>query len=359
MSTAVVSTIVGKDLKEFRADRFFLLITGLSLVFYPLIFWLLPATVDETLQVGVVQRGLDPVVAAVSEGSDGLAVVELTDQAALEEALLSGEGDLVAGLVFPDDFVAEAASGEPTQVILLITADVPPEVETALAALANEVALLALGEAPPADLLAEPVVLGEDRVGDQVSLREQLRPLLAFFVLMTETFALATLAAAEIQTRTVTAVLVTPATRADFLAAKGVVGTGVAFTEAAVIMALIGGFATGAPILLVALLLGAALVTGIGMVAGSFGRDFMTVLFTSILIMIPLMIPAFSALFPGTANTWVQVLPTYGFVQTVVEVTTTGAGWADVAPDLLLLAGWTLAAFVGGWVVLGRRVATL
>jgi ABC-2 type transport system permease protein len=359
MRPAVVSTIVGKDLREFRADRFFLLITGLSLVFYPLLFWLLPSTVDETLRVGVVQRGLDPVVAAVSEGSEGLEVLELSDQAELEDALLTGDTDLVAGLVFPDDLLADVAAGEPNQVTLLITADVPPEVETALAALANEVALMALGEAPPTDLLAEPVVLGDDQFGDQVSLREQLRPLLAFFVLMTETFALATLVAAEVQTRTVTAVLVTPATRADFLAAKGVVGTGVAFTEAAVIMALIGGFATGAPILVVALLLGAALVTGIGMVAGSFGRDFMTVLFTSILVMIPLMVPAFAALFPGTANVWVQVLPTYGFVQTVVEVTTTGAGWSDVALDLLLLAGWTLAAFVGGWVVLGRKVATL
>ncbi len=359
MRPAVVSTIVGKDLREFRADRFFLLITGLSLVFYPLIFWLLPSTVDETLRVGVVQRGLDRVVAAVSDGSDGLAVVELSDQATLEEALLSADADLVAGLVFPDDLVADAAAGAPAQVSLLITADVAPEVETALAALANEVALLALGEPPPTNLLSEPVVLGEDQVGDQVSLREQLRPLLAFFVLMTETFALATLVAAEVQTRTVTAVLVTPATRADFLAAKGVVGTAVAFTEAAVIMALIGGFATGAPILVVTLLLGAALVTGIGMVAGSFGRDFMTVLFTSILVMIPLMIPAFSALFPGTAAAWVQVLPTYGFVQTLVEVTTAGAGWADVSAELMLLAGWTLAAFIGGWVILGRRVATL
>jgi ABC-2 type transport system permease protein len=359
VSPAVVATIVGKDLKEFRADRFFLLITGLSIVFYPLLFWLLPGTVDETLSVGVVQRGLDPVLAVVTDEADGLAVVEFADQAALEEALVAGEDDLVAGLVFPDDFAAAAAAGEPTQVRVLVTADVPPEVETALSALGGELAMLALGEAPPSDLLSEPVVLGDDRVGDQVSLREQLRPLLAFFVLMTETFALATLVAAEVQTRTVTAVLVTPATRADFLAAKGAVGTGVAFTEAAVIMALIGGFASGAPILLVALLLGAALVTGIGMVAGSFGRDFMTVLFTSILIMIPLMVPAFAALFPGTVNTWVQVLPTYGFVQTVVEVTTAGAGWVAVAPDLLLLAGWTLAAFAGGWVVLGRRVATL
>lgn len=358
MTSGVVSTIVRKDLTEFRADRFFLVITALSVVFYPLIFWVLPSTVDETLRVGVVATGLDPVLDAVTE-SDGIEVVEYAGEDELADALAGSEADLAAGLVFGQDFVPTAAEGQPVQVGLLVTADVPPEVESALEALASEIALLALGEPPPTGLLGEPVVLGEDRVGDQVSLREQLRPLMAFFVLMTETFALATLVAGEIQSRTVTAVLVTPATRADFLAAKGLVGTGVAFTEAAVILLLIGGFATGAPILLVTLLLGAALVTGVGMVAGAFGKDFMTVLFTSMLFLVPLMIPAFAALFPGTTATWVQALPTYGFVQTVVEVSTQGAGWGDVAGYLALLAAWTVVAFVAGWVVLGRRVARL
>ena len=358
MNAGVVTTIVRKDLTEFRADRFFVMITALSVVFYPLVFWLLPGDVEETLRVGVVGRGLDPVVAAL-EQSEGLALVEYRSQDDLAGALVDGEDDLDAGLVFPPDFVAAAGSDDPVQVELLVTADVPPEIETALEAVATEMVLLVLGEPPPTDVIGEPVVLGVDRVGDQVSLREQLRPLLAFFVLMTETFALATLVAGEVQSRTVTAVLITPATRADFLAAKGVVGTSVAFAEASLIMLLIGGFATGAPILLVALLLGAALVTGIGMVAGAFGKDFMTVLFTSMLIMVPLMIPAFAALFPGTAATWVQALPSYGLVQTVVEVSTQNAGWADVAGDLGLLAAWTVVAFTVGWVVLGRRVATL
>ena len=53
-------------------------------------------------------------------------------------------------------------------------------------------------------------MLGDDRVGDQVSLREQLRPLLAFFVLMTETFALATLVASEVQTRRADRVAIYP-----------------------------------------------------------------------------------------------------------------------------------------------------
>jgi len=358
VSTSIVATIVRKDLRELRADRFFLLLTVLSVVFYPLIFWVLPSTVDETLRVGVVQRDVGPLLEGV-EDTDGFAVTEFADEATLADALVSGEGDLVAGLVFPDDFLSAAASQQPSQVSLLVTAAVPPEVESALSTLVSELALVALGEPAPTELLADPVVLGEDRVGDQVALREQLRPLMAFFVLMTEMFALATLVAAEVQSRTVTAVLVTPATRTDFLAAKGLVGTGLAFLEASVVMALIGGFAVGAPILVLALLLGAALVTGIGMVAGAFGRDFMTVLFISILMMVPLMVPAFAALFPGTTASWVQALPSYGFVQTVVEVSTQGAGWAEVAPDLLMLLGWTVVAFAAGVVVLGRRVATL
>ena len=58
-----------------------------------------------------------------------------------------------------------------------------------------------------------------------------------------------------------------------------------------------------------ALLLGAVLVTGIGMVSGAYGKDFMGVMFISLAFMIPLMIPAFGALFPGSAAAWIQALP--------------------------------------------------
>jgi ABC-2 type transport system permease protein len=42
------------------------------------------------------------------------------------------------------------------------------------------------------------IVLGEDRAGDQVPLRERMRPLLVFFVLITESLALASLIATEV-----------------------------------------------------------------------------------------------------------------------------------------------------------------
>ncbi len=357
MRAAVVGAILRKDLVAFRQDRFFVLLTGLGIVFYPLVFWLLPASVDETLRLGVVPASFVDALGGEEAEQGGLAVEGYDDDASLEAAVTSG--DLAAGVVFPADFLVATAAGETTTVTLVLDAGAPSEVGAALDGLVAEVAYAVAGDPPPVDPLTQVVVLGDDRVGDQVALREQLRPLLAFFVLLVETLALASLVASEVQQRTVTAILVTPATAADFLAAKGILGTGMAFVEVTLIMALLGGLATGAPILLVALLLGAALVTGLGMIAGAFGRDFMTVLFISMAFMIPLMVPGFAALFPGATSGWVRALPSWPLVDTIVAVTTRGAGWGDVAGSLLLLLGWCVVAFATGVAVLGRKVARL
>lgn len=357
MNAAIVTAILRKDLAAFRRDRFYVLITAASVVLYPLVFWLLPATVDETISLGVAPGEVRELLGGDAAAQGGLDIVAFDDVSALEGAV--DDGDLVAGLAFPADFVEATAAGERTSVTLLLGAVTPPELSGTMRAFVGEIAYAVAGQAPPVDPRTEIVVLGEDRAGDQVTLREQLRPLLAFLVLLTETLALAALVAAEVQQRTVTAVLVTPATTTDFLAAKGILGTAMAFVEAVLITALIGGLATGAPILLLALLLGAMLVTGFGMIAGAYGRDFMTVLFLSVMFMVPLMIPGFAALFPGSASGWVQALPSFPLVDTIVRVTTQGAGWSDVAGSLLLLAGWCVASFAVGALVLGRKVARL
>ena len=49
----------------------------------------------------------------------------------------------------------------------------------------------------------------------------------------------------------------------------------------------------------------------------------------------------------------------FGLVDAIVAVTTDGEGWSDVAPSLLLLAGWCVVLFGAGIVTLRRRVAAL
>jgi len=98
------------------------------------------------------------------------------------------------------------------------------------------------------------------------------------------------------------------------------------------------------------------MVAGAAMLAGSIGRDFMSTLFWGMAFIVPLLIPALAALFPGTASPWVRALPSYPLIRGLVDVQSNGAGWADALPQLSTLAAWCLALFAAGWLVLRRKV---
>ncbi len=364
---AIIAAIVRKDIREYTRDRFFTIMTVVGIIAYVALFWLLPAGVNETLTIGIHQTGLDAAFDQMVEGEGaGLAVKKYPSSQALKRGLglKSGEGtgdaEIDIGLDFPPDFLVSMRTGVPTTVKVYVDGGVPPEIRQAMSSMVKEMAFAVAGSDLPVTPLAEDVtILGEDRAGNQVTLRERMRPLYAFLILIMETMALGTLVAGELNSRTVTAVMVTPARISDFLAAKVIVGTLLAFTEAALLMLLIGSYGHAPLITLTALLLGAVLVTGIGLIAGSSGKDFMGMIFYSMLFIVPLMIPAFAVLFPGTASAWVRALPSYGLVSTIVEVNSYGAGWSDVLPDLASLMAWCAAVFVVGWFTLKRKVESL
>jgi len=357
-----VGAIVRKDFKAFRRDRFYFFMTILGLVFYVAIYWFLPDTVDETIEVGIHGSVFTEALGGVTEtDGQGMRVV-VFDSAEAVEAAVAGEGEttVAMGFSFPDDFPEAAAAGEVTTVSVYVTGDLPPQLRSTMTAMVREIAYAAAGSELPVTLLAEEeIILGEDRVGDQVSLQQNMGPLLIFFILMVETFALAGLVAAEIQSRTVTAVLITPVTMSEFLTAKSIFGTLLAFSQAVLLALLIGMLGTNAMALLITLLLGALLVTGLGLVAGSSGKDFMGILFWSMLFMIPLMVPAIAALFPGTAAGWVAILPSYGLVEAIVRTTAYGETLVEILPYLAMLAAWCVVAFGAGLFTLRRKVATL
>ena len=354
MNGQIIRTIMAKALREFSRNRFFVFITLLVLIVWVAVFWVLPSTVDESVTIGV--TGLD----GLGGGTEaGIELVAFDSEGELRVAVTEGADGIAAGIAFPDGFVAAVAAGSQPTVTLFVPAGLPPEQERLIEGLVTEAAFAVSGSPPLVDPVTEAKILGVDRVGAQVSLQQQMRPLLLVLVLMVETFALSSLVAIEVQQKTVTAILTTPARVRDFLAAKGAFGTALAFFEVVLLAALIGALATNAPVILTALLLGAVLVTGFGMIAGSFGRDFLETLFISLLFMIPLMVPAFGALFPGSVATWIKILPTYGLVEAVTGVTVDGYGWSDVAGWLVILAAWGIGSFLVGAAILRRRVATL
>ncbi len=264
------------------------------------------------------------------------------------------------GIAFPDELAAALASGEPATVTIFVDAAVPSEVQTAMSAFVREATYAMAGvDLPVTQPQQELIVVGEDRVGAQISPQELMTPLIAVMVLIVESMALAGLVAVELQTRTAKAIVASPATVADLLSAKGLTGTLLAFSQAGLVMLLAGAFGFEPLLLLVALLIGSVMAAGIGMLAGSAGRDFMTTIFISVVFMIPMAVPAIAALFPGAASAWVQILPTYGFIETIVGVIAYGQGWAESMGYLFISAAWCVAIFVAGWFILRRRVEAL
>ena len=241
-----------------------------------------------------------------------------------------------------------------------VEAGVPKEIRRAAESMVREIAYHIAGDDLP---ITEPdeqtVILGQDRMGNQVPLRDKMKPMLAFFVLMFEAFALASLISGEVQAKTVTAMLVTPARTGDVLAAKTILGTLLAFAQAVILLLAVNALGEGVILLLFIVLLGALMVAGIGLITGAAGKDFMGTLLYGMIFMVLLAIPAFAPLFPGMASPWVKVLPSYGIVEGMVGTAIYGKGWGESAPYLALIIVWDIVIVGSGLLVLKKKVEAL
>lgn len=407
---AIVGALLKKELKAYSRDTVYLLLTLLVLVAVPIVFRFLPDSVDETITLAV----SPPVSALIEDGKDALRDLGATDEqlAQLDEADLTGEqegllllefedeeqmtgviegtieawqtedGEFVfrdkdadgekpedaervnvdIGIAFPASFIANVATGKDDITVTVYSdAGVPEEITGAMRSFVREAAYQLAGKELPVDLPAEEsIVLGEDRSGDQVTLQEKTRPLLLFMILLMETFSMASLISTEVLQRTVTAVLVTPAKVGDFLAAKTIFGTGLSLSQALIMLALIGGItAENWSLLLVVLLMGAIMFTGVAMFVGSAGKDFMGQLFYAMLFTIPLLIPTFSIMFPGSVAPWIRIIPTYPIIDVLVRSTVYGATWSDSWGSLAYAAAWLVVLYGAGLIALKRKVESL
>jgi ABC-2 type transport system permease protein len=381
---AVVWSIVKKDLTEYSRDKLWAFLTVLTLVMMIVIFWVLPDSVDESIAVGISGVGNSALFASLQAAEEGGLELIPFDSAEDLKSVITGDATawrfegqtvvianksdeeqpagsekatVIIGLSFPADFFAAITSGQKTTVEIFVDAQTPREIRTAMSGMVRELAFAVAGNQLPVVAPQELyVVLGEERIGNQVTPRESLRPLFIFMILLMEMFGMSSLIAREIQNRTVTALVVTPAKTGDILAAKGITGLIMGLSQAVILFAAFNMLSTQPLLLLLLMLLGALMVSGTAMIAGTLGRDFMSNLFYGFAFMIPLLIPAFGALFPGSGSAWVKVLPSYPLVQGLVKVTTYGDGWADTLGEIGTLFAWCVGLFAIGWIVLKRKV---
>ncbi len=99
------------------------------------------------------------------------------------------------------------------------------------------------------------------------------------------------------------------------------------------------------------------LVTAFGFLLASIGRDFFSIMGWGIIVMIVLVFPGFTVLFPGALSGWIKAIPSYWLVDIVNRVTGYGAGWAETGRSLLWLLAWDVVLAAAGIAALKRKMA--
>jgi hypothetical protein len=349
MNLRIIGALISKDFALFFRNRFFALVTVLGIVAYAIIYFVMPSSVDESLKIGLYATVIPPVLEQLQE--EGLEIEVVESDEALREAV--AEGQYVAGVALPADFMEKLILGQKPQITMYFASDTPEEIKDAVKVVIRELVYLQIGQ--PLAIEVSEEILGPDMIGMQIPPRDRLRPLFAVFIIMIETLGLATLISEEVEQRTIHALLVTPMTVRDLFAAKGTIGVGLAFGQAVLFMAIVGGISSQPLIILTALLLGAVLATGTAFLIASLAKDLMSVMAWSIPALIILIIPSLGVLAPGILTGWVEVIPSYYLVDTVHQAANFGAGWGDVWRNLLVLLGFDLVIVWIGITALRRK----
>lgn len=350
MNFRTMRALLKKDLALFLSNRFYLLITVLGLVFYIGIYFLLPQTADEKLKLGIYAPVLPPAFQQLT-GQPGMEIKMFNS---LDELKTSVEkGGYQAGISLPADIMDVWQAGGRPGVTVYYPSASPPEVGQAVVTLVKELSYAQTGQALNFDTTEE--VLGPDMLGAQLALRDRIRPLLAVFILLVEILSLASLISTEIDQGTARALLVTPLRTREFFIAKGTLGIGLALAQAILFMALVGGFHNQPLLILMVLILGSAMVVGLGFLLASLAHDVTVVTGWGILLLIVMAIPGFGSAIPGLLSGWTQVIPSYYLTDTVNRVVNYNAGWNGVGFNLVVLTIITFIIIALGLFTLRRR----
>jgi len=350
MNTNIIKALLRKDLSLFISNRFYLLITAVGIIFYIGIYFVMPARTDEQLSLAMYAPVMPPAFTQLT-GNQGADIELFSTDESLRQAVL--DGDYPAAISLPPDIMDTWAAGGKPKINIYYAASAPQGIDSAIVALVKELSYAQTGHALKFETTQE--ILGPDRLGNQIALRDRMRPLFAVFILLVEIMTLSSLIAVEIEQGTARALLATPLRISELFIAKGLLGVGLALGQSLLFMGLVGGFSHQPLIILTTLIIGSVMVVGLGFLLASTTRDVMSVTGWGMLVLILLAVPGFGAAIPGIISGWARVIPSFYLTDTVSRVANYGVGWTDVGMNLVILAGFTAVVLWAGMATLRRR----
>ena len=200
------------------------------------------------------------------------------------------------------------------------------------------------------------IILGPDMGGKQISHRDRMLPLFLLMLLLTETLGLANLISTEIEKGTIHALAVTPMRVVDLFAGKGITGVLLAFSPALIMIILTGNLTHNILLIIISLLLGSMMVTGMAFLIASISKNMMTVVGWGTFFMIFLLIPAIAVIFPGPVSGWIKSIPSFFLTDILHRAVNFHIGWSGNLINILFLLGFNIIFVLLGIFALKRKV---
>jgi ABC-2 type transport system permease protein len=244
------------------------------------------------------------------------------------------------GIVFPKDTKELLAEKRKITLKIFVSGDSLAK-NRAIAGAAIIDALRKVSPEPP------PITFKQVRLGEErgLTLLEMLIPLFTLVVIMLGSYMLpASFIVNEKEKKTLSALLVSPATPLEILLAFGIVGVIISLLMGMLLLLLTVGIAQ--PLLLLTIFfLGTVLGAEWGIMLGVFSKD-QTALIANIKgLNLFLIAPAVIIMFPDWPQWIAKIFPTYYIANPIFRISIYGEGWSEIGWQVLVLVGLAVLFF--------------
>ena len=351
MSWRIINTLIAKDMKLFFRDRFFGIMTLASIVMFLVLYFVLPKTVDETIKIGIHAPDA-PIPFDTIQQEGGVVIRRMNTEDELKKAV--NDKEVYIGISIPGDILRSFASGQKPRVLVYYPSDVPNEI--------NEMHTIFISEyinqisGYKIDVDDAEIILGPDMGGKQIPYRKRLLPLMVLMLLLMETFGLANLMTFELQHGTAHALLTTPMSTGDLFAGKGITGVTLAFSQTFFLLLASGNLSRNTSLIMVTLLLGSIMITGIAFFIAAISKDMMSVVAWGTIVIIVLGIPMMSMIFPGAVSGWIKVIPSFHLADILHRSLNFDIGWPGRLKSLAFISGYGAVFFILGIFALKMKI---
>ena len=339
MNISNVFSIVRKDLTTGPRAVLLFWVVVFPLLITLIIRLIFGGLVERAPKLGIADLG-NSAIPAQAAGLDNIEVVLYEREADLKSQVASN--DIDAGLILQNGFDAAVKTGEAPPLHFFLAGESLSSDRIVLAVRTLDLIRSVAGQ--PAPVVVESEIIGEVSA---VPLVNRLVPMLVLLaVALSSIFLPAASLVQEKESKTLTAVLVTPAKVGDFMIAKGIVAFLLSFVSGLFTAVLNMGFSEQFFSNIVVILVAAFMCVPIGLSLGAAVKDMSTMFAVWKGGGILIFAPAILILFPSVPRWIAMLFPTYYFIGPLYELNVEAVGLHETILELGIgvLAGVVLAA---------------